>query len=215
MTALSKSEAFGELGPCMRALPNERWRKFVFHYVLGKPARGAAEAYRAAGFGSTKPIDQARDAFKLLCDERIMAAVAELSKKYYRGAIPEAVRAVREIITDPDHRDRARVAMSLINRVDPEIARHELEITARRLSPDEEALEELAALRKLGASREKLIELFGGNYLPRLERLEAAVLEKRAGHAKLIDAEIIDEAEPAEIEAPPDDVADIELEDEF
>jgi hypothetical protein len=144
MTAISKPQTFGELSPAMRALPNERWRQFVYLYVTGRPTRGAAEAYRAAGFGSTKPIDQARDAFKLLCDERIMAAVAELSKKHFRAAIPEAVQAVREIINDPAHRDRARVSMALIDRVDPIVGRHQLEITGRvTLSADEEALEEL------------------------------------------------------------------------
>ncbi len=188
MTAVSGSETFGELGPAMRALPNERWRQFVYLYVTGRPTRGAAEAYRAAGFGSTKPIDQARDAFKLLCDERIMAAVAELSKKHYRGAIPEAVQAVREIINDPNHRDRARVSMALIDRADPIVGKHQLEITGRvTLGADEEALEELRAARHLGVTREKLIELFGGNELPRLERLEAVKAER----AKIIDAEVI------------------------
>jgi hypothetical protein len=189
MTAISKPQTFGELSPAMRALPNERWRQFVYLYVTGRPTRGAAEAYRAAGFGSTKPIDQARDAFKLRCDERIMAAVAELSKKHFRAAIPEAVQAVREIINDPAHRDRARVSMALIDRVEPIVGRHQLEITGRvTLSADEEALEELKAVRALGVTREKLIELFGGNYLPRLERLEAA----RAERAKVIDAETIE-----------------------
>jgi hypothetical protein len=131
MTAAQELQKWGELSPAMRALPNERWRQFVYLYVAGRPARGAAEAYRAAGFGSTKPIDQARDAFKLLCDERIMAAVAELSKKHFRAAIPEAVAAVREIINNPDHRDRARVSMALIDRVDPIVGRHQLEITGR------------------------------------------------------------------------------------
>ncbi len=80
MMTVSELQKWGELSPAMRALPNERWRQFVYLYVAGRPTRGAAEAYRAAGFNSAKPIDQARDAFKLLCDERIMAAVAELSK---------------------------------------------------------------------------------------------------------------------------------------
>jgi hypothetical protein len=120
MNALAQSENWGELGPAMRALPNERYREFVRHYVIGKPKRGAAAAYRAAGLGlKSTPLNQAREAYKLLRDERIIAAVAEESKKHYRAQIPAAVQAVHEIIADPDHRDRARVAMSLIDRVDP------------------------------------------------------------------------------------------------
>lgn len=195
------SENWGSFGPAMKALPNARWREFVRCFVLGKPTRGAAAAYRAAGLGkNSSHLSQAQAAHKLLHDERVIAAIAEESKKFYRSAIPEAVHVVREILQDPTHKDRARVAQSLINRVDPEIARAELEITARVLGPDEEALEELRALRTLGTSREKLVELFGGNYLPRLEALEARALEQRATSAKLIDAEVIESA-PAEIEA--------------
>jgi hypothetical protein len=36
----AQSENWGELGPAMRALPNERYRDFVRYYVIGKP--GAA-----------------------------------------------------------------------------------------------------------------------------------------------------------------------------
>jgi len=50
------------------------------------------------------------------------------------------------------------------------------------LSADEEMLEELKALRNLGTSREKMLEIFGGNMLPRLEQLEA----RKALSAKVI-----------------------------
>jgi hypothetical protein len=97
----------------------------------------------------------------------------------------------------------------LINRVDPEISRHELEITSRRILPhDEEAIEELQALRKLGVAPEKLIETFGEDGLARLERLEARQIEQRAERAKVIDAEIVDneivEAEELSIESEDD-----------
>ncbi len=43
-----------------------------------------------------------------------------------------------------------------------------------------------------GVSREKLLDTFGGNYLPRLERLEAAEMAKRSDEAKIIKGETID-----------------------
>lgn len=205
-------QTWGETSETMRALPNDRWRRFVENYVLGTPPC-AAEAYRNAGLGlRSSPLDQARDAYRLLRDDRISAAVAELSKKYFRAAIPGAVAAVKEIIADPAHKDRARVSLSLINRVDPEITRSELEVTHRRaLSHDEEAIEELQALRKLEVSRTKLIATFGEDGLARLERLEARQLELRAARAKVIDAEIIDsetdsESLVPEAAAPPREV---------
>jgi hypothetical protein len=206
---MSEIQTWGETSETMRALPNDRWRRFVENYVLGTPPC-AAKAYRNAGLGlNSSTLDQARDAYRLLRDDRINAAVAELSKKYFRAAISGAVTAVKEIIADPNHKDRARVSLSLINRVDPEITRAELEITTRRiLSHDEEAIEELQALRKLGVAPEKLIETFGEDGLTRLVRLEARQLEQRAERAKVINPEIVDneivEAEELPIESEDD-----------
>jgi hypothetical protein len=59
MNVGDRPENFGELGPAMRALSNERYREFVRHYVIGKPRRGAAAAYRAAGLGlKSTPLNQ-------------------------------------------------------------------------------------------------------------------------------------------------------------
>jgi hypothetical protein len=197
MTPIRQREIYGEMGEAMRALPNERWRDFVRHSVIGKPRRGAAAAYRAAGLGlESTPLNQAREAYKLLRDDRVIAAVAEESKKYYRIQIPAAVQAVHDIIANPDHRDRARVAMALIDRVDPIVTRHELGITHRIVDPDQEALEELKAARQLGATREKLLQLFGPNGLDRLEALEAAEHLKRSATAKVIKADEVIQTAP-------------------
>ena len=60
VTARVHNEDGGQLGPAMRALPNDRWRAFVEFYLLEKPGRGAqTAAARRAGFGkggSSKPI---------------------------------------------------------------------------------------------------------------------------------------------------------------
>ena len=77
----------------------------------------------------------------------------------------------------------------VLARTDPEIQRHNLNVTHRVVDPVEEELEELAAARAIGATREKLIELFGGNRLPYLERLE---LQRQSDKAKIIDGKMID-----------------------
>jgi hypothetical protein len=192
VTAIRQRETYGEMGEAMRALPNERWRDFVRYYLTGKPLRGAAEAYRRAGFQAGDTLNDARNAYQLLHDDRMQRALAEESRKHYRAAIPGAVEAVKEILADPDHKDRARIAQGLLDRVDPLITRHEMGVTHRVLSADDEALEELRAARHLGASREKLIELFGGNYLPKLEQMEA----QKAAAAKIVNGETIDSPTP-------------------
>jgi hypothetical protein len=86
------------------------------------------------------------------------------------------------------------------------VTRHELGVTHRIVDPDQEALEELKAARQLGATREKLLQLFGANGLDRLEALEATEQLKRSTAAKVIQAEVI-EAAPvttASLESEPD-----------
>jgi len=98
------------------------------------------------------------------------------------------------LVRNPEAKDHARGIALVLARTDPEIAQHDIHVTHKVVDPDTEALEELAALRQLGTPREKLLELFGGNGLARLERREVAELEHRTAKAKVIDGEIIEPA---------------------
>jgi hypothetical protein len=189
---LSAKADWGELGPAMRALPNNRWRAFVEFLLLEPPTVGAqTRACRRAGFGHarTKPITMAKIASRLMRDDRVVAAIAEEARKLLRGGAPDAVKALLNLVRDPEAKDHARGIAMVLARTDPEVQRIDTHVTHRVISADEEALEELRAARALGASRDKLIELFGGNYLPRLERLEAAEIER---NAKVIDGEVVE-----------------------
>ena len=79
-----------------------------------------------------------------------------------------------------------------LDRSDPITTHQEISVTHKTIDMDQEGIEELRALRKLGVSREKMIETFGGNGLARLEALEAADTLKRANEAKVIDGEVIE-----------------------
>jgi hypothetical protein len=191
----------------MRALPNDAWRDFVYSLVRQKPRHGAlVAAARAAGFckGST-PAIAAKLAWKMAHDERTIAAVAEESRKILRVAFPEGANALLNLIRNPDHRDHGRALGMLMDRVFPAETRHSVEVTHRTVDPDVEALEELRALRQLGTTREKLIELFGSNGLDRIERLESADKLRRANEAKVIDGEVV-------LEAPIEEAAEVTIE---
>lgn len=185
---------WGQLGPAMRALPNDQWRVFCHELVTGKPGHGRyARAARAAGFGKeSTPTNTAKIAWKIAHDDRMIAAITEESRKYLRGGHPEAVAALLAMIRDSKHRDHGRAVLSLLDRVDPIVSKQTVDVTHRIVDPDQEALEELRALRQLGVSREKMIETFGGNGFARLERLEAADAARRAMEAKLIEGTVID-----------------------
>ena len=201
MLARQHNETWGELGPAMKALPNDRWRMFVETYVYltftnkAKDNYGArAAAARAAGFGSpdTNAKQMARKCWRLMRDTRMIAAIAEESRKMLRAGTPEAVKAVMNMVRNPEHKDHARAVSMLLDRADPVESKQLIEVTHKTLDPDQEALEELRAARALGATREKLLQLFGGNYLPKLERLEAAENAARADNAKIIDGDAIE-----------------------
>jgi hypothetical protein len=189
----AKREDWGQLGPAMRALPNDQWRAFCHELVTGKPGHGRyARAARAAGFGKeSTTTNVAKIAWRMAHDERMISALAEESRKYLRGGHPEAVSAVLALVRNPSHRDHMRALSEVLSRSDPVVGKQDITVTHKIVDPDQEALEELRAMRQIGATREKLVELFGGNGLARLERLEAADHARRASDAKIIDGEVI------------------------
>jgi hypothetical protein len=190
MNVHTSKEDFGQLGPAMKALPNDKWRAFVRALVTDTKGYGAiTRAARAAGFGkaNTRPSSLSKQAYDLSRDERIIAAIAEESRKVIRVGHPEAVAALFSIVRDPAHRDHARAVAMVIDRCDPVVTKHSVDVTHRHEDPDRIALEELKALRQLGAPREKLLEMFGPNGLDRIEALEAVELAQRAASAKVIE----------------------------
>jgi hypothetical protein len=180
---------WGELSPEMKALPNDRWRSFVIHYLTQPPGHGArSKAAILAGL-TKNPKWAARHAYRVYHDPRVISAIAIESKKLIRSGAPEAVNALLDVVRDVTHKDRVRAASAILARTDPEVTRHDLQVTHTVVDLDVEALEEVRALRALGTSREKLLELYGPNGLDRVERLEAADKVRRADAAKVIEAE--------------------------
>jgi hypothetical protein len=189
----AKREDWGQLGPAMRALPNDQWRAFCYELVTGPGGHGKyAAAARTAGFGKdSKPSTLGKQAWQLAHDDRMIAAIAEMSRKYLRGAHPEAVTALHNMVRDPSHRDHGRAVLAVLDRVDPIVSKQSIDVTHRVVDSDQEGLDELRALRQLGVSREVMIDNFGGNGLARLERLEKADLARRADQAKVIENEAV------------------------
>jgi hypothetical protein len=199
-----RAETWGELGAAMKALPNDQWRDFVYHYVRQPPRKGAlVAAYRLAGLGKGgTPANQVKAAWLLAHDQRTIAAISEESRKILHTAYPEGANALINLIRDPDHAGHVPALRMLMDRVFPAETRHNVEVTHKVVDPDQEALEELRALRSLGTSREKLVELFGTNGLDRLEMREAADTARRAEAAKVIDGELVEEPPHEPTQAP-------------
>jgi phage terminase small subunit len=172
-------------GPAMMALSNDRQRNFVIALVTGEPGHGClTRAYLAAGYEPSNRKNAGKAAHR---DERVIAAIAEEARKTVRVHHPEAVLALLNLIRNPEHKDHARAVAMVLDRVDPVNSHHSVTVTHKVVDPDQEGLLELKAARYIGATREKLIEMFGHNGLERLERLERAENAQRAVSAKLIE----------------------------
>jgi hypothetical protein len=169
-------------GPCMLACrPDER--EFVLHVIAGK---SNAEAAKLAGWGEpdSSTATLARIGHRLAHRDRIIAAIGEEVKKLTRSrATLKAAQVIDEILNNSYHKDAARVALSVLERVDPTIQKHEVEVT-HKIDHEAEALDQLRSLRALNVAREKLIELYGAFGLERLEK--KLVIENKGN---VVDAE--------------------------
>ena len=166
-------EAWGAFGPAMRALPNDRQRRFVLLYCSDPKAGAATRAYLEAGFNCSRK-NAPSIASRLLDDQRIIDAITETSRKILRAGHPQAVAALLDVVGDPAHPHRVKAAAVILDRADPSITRTDMRVAHEHrvtISADEEALEQYRAMLELGVTREKLREVFGGNYLPKLERM--------------------------------------------
>jgi hypothetical protein len=180
---------WGELSPEMKALPNDKWRAFVVHYLSGPVGHGSrARAAELAGL-CKNPKWAARDAYRVYHDPRVIAAIAIESRKFVRAHAPDAAKALMAMIHNSEHKDHARAVSMLLDRVDPTVHVHDMKVTHKIVDPDVEALEELRALRALNTPRENLLQLYGVNGLDRIERLESADKVRRADAAKVIEGE--------------------------
>lgn len=194
-----EEESWGSLGPAMRGL-NERHRAFVHYLVMDPSHGGLTRAYRKAGYGQNSRPGASRhnltqSAFKLRHDPRIVAAIAEESRKVLRAGHPEAVAALFQVIRNVDHKDRVRAISAILDRCDPLESKYQIDVVHRHIDPDREALEELKALRRLAVSRDKLLEVFGPNGLDRIEALEAVENAQRAAAARTVDGKVIEHSE--------------------
>lgn len=159
------------LGPKMRALPNDMWRAAAVARFLVPPGRGGnTAACRAAGFGQGGKGEWVRmTAYGIFHDPRMLEALHELGEQYLKNGVPDVIGVVKEIMSDKTHKDRLRAAQIFIDRAHPTESLHRVTVE-HKVDYTRQALEELAAFRRLGVAREKLEQIFGRDGLYHLEK---------------------------------------------
>jgi hypothetical protein len=187
--ALAGDGTGAEWGPAMKSLPSDRHRAFVLSLYQIKPGYGAhVKAAKLAGFGSSTSSAHSFStiAARLAHDERILAALFEEDQKRIRASAPRAIRALRHLIEDPEHKDHARGIGMVLDRVHPAETRHTVDVV-HRVDHDAEAIAQLRMLKQLDVPRAKLEEVFGFTGLSRYEHLLDIEDAKRRPGPKLIE----------------------------
>lgn len=109
-----------ELGPAMRALPSDLWRRFVL--VCNQPtATGKvnyAQAAQDAGFETENRGSLAVIGHRLAHDERVQAALLEEAKRTMGAALPVAMATVVSILLNPiaKNAEKLKAAQILFDR---------------------------------------------------------------------------------------------------
>jgi hypothetical protein len=178
----------GPLSPAEAACTAKE-RRFVYWLLNLPPKKGfRVRAARLAGFGENSTPHVVNSITQwLLGQQRVIDLIVEVTRKQIRSSAPEALAAVREIIADPNHRDRLKAAQTILERVEPTMSRIDVSVKHEVVNRDGEAVAYLRKLKALGVSRDKLEDELGFSDLPRYERL--LELEDAKKDATVIDAD--------------------------
>lgn len=162
-TALAKIEPMDldGYGPAMRALANDRMRRFVLIWV--ETGGTQHDVAKAAGYGTE---ELTRNSLRvaghnLYHREDVQAAILEQLQKVVRNAAPSALRVVTEIANNPQvqPRDRLSAAKLILERSGlSAITEHKVTVTK---SPQEIDNRLAALLAKAGLSEEAREKLLG------------------------------------------------------
>src|SRR5262245_10612101 len=190
MTARGKDpiEIEGELS-AVEAACSPMERRFVHWLMNLPPKRGfRVQAAKLAGYGKNSTPHVLNSITQvLLSKQQVIDLITEVTKKQIRSSAPEAIAAVREIIADPEHRDRLKAAQTILERIEPTMQRLDVRVQHQVVDRDGEAVAYLRKLKALGVPREKLEEELGYSDLPRYERL--LELEDAKNAMPVIDAD--------------------------
>lgn len=101
------------LGPKMLALKTDAQRKFALLMACGETS--ATQAAKDAGYSPTGDGPRVQAA-TLMRNPAVLEAIEETARKVFRGLIPLAIRAARDILEDKSHPARARMAETILDR---------------------------------------------------------------------------------------------------
>lgn len=169
---------FGELPSKLRAIKDERRRKFAWNYVWN--GGNASAAARDAGYSDHIGNERVRGHLALQ-DERVVEAIAELSRLYLHTLVPVAVVGLSRILRDPKHPRYLKSLEMVLDRGGCGVSA-DLNVKVEgsvEVNHTDTAIGHLRQLKALGVPREELEKLFGFSGLGRYEKM-LEIADRRA-----------------------------------
>jgi hypothetical protein len=131
-----------QFGPKMAALSEKRRALVVALFDDDAPSKGDGLlpwAARKAGYGtatsSTRSLGNI--AGRIIHDDAVQDGIKEHSHRVMRAIPPEAIRALKALIRNPDHREHMRAIATVLDRTDPLQTLHTVKVEdARPPSPE-------------------------------------------------------------------------------
>jgi hypothetical protein len=126
-----------EWGPAMSALSEKRRAFVVALFDDAAPRKGQGLilwAAQLAGYGTPTSSKKSLGVIgtRIIHDDRVQAAIAEYSQRVLRAIPPEAIRALKNLIRDPKHKDHARGIAMVLDRADPVQTTHTIKVEDNR-----------------------------------------------------------------------------------
>ncbi len=128
-----ETELAPEWGPAMSALSEKRRAYVIALYDEDAPRKGQGlfiYAAQVAGYGTPTSSKKSLGVIgsRIAHDDRVQAAIVEYSHRCLRAIPPEAIRALKDLIRDPNHKDHARAIAMVLDRADPVQTLHTVEV---------------------------------------------------------------------------------------
>jgi hypothetical protein len=124
MTASLNTVDLPEWGPKMAVLSEKRRALILALFDDECPAKGDGSliyAARKAGYGT--PTSSAKSlgviAGRIVYSDDVQEAIKEHSHRVMRATPPDAIRALKKLIADPNHREHMRAIATVLDRTDP------------------------------------------------------------------------------------------------
>ena len=141
-------------GPAMAALSEKRRAFVVALYDEDAPRKGEGlftYAAQLAGYGTPTSSKKSLGviAGRIAHDDRVQAAIVEYSHRVMRAIPPEAIRALKELIRDPKHKDHARGIAMVLDRADPLQSLHTVKVEDNRAPTEKATLKVLERINEL------------------------------------------------------------------